>query len=179
MMSGAPALGKNVGINAFSVVADSQPKMPVAILDCHFDARRLCVAPSIAHRFATDTVDFLAYNWRKFPRGPFPIHVQFGAWAAGLPGPKFLSKRSERFHQIVVENSGGTQSLYRIPALGDRLPGLVDYTLKPVPRLWAVREQVCHRMKFQQRCLKTLKQGVVEIPSDTRPFGQPLFKKQI
>jgi hypothetical protein len=56
-MSGAPACGKNLGVNAFSVVSDSQPKMPIAILDCHFDPRRLRVAARIAHRFATDPVD--------------------------------------------------------------------------------------------------------------------------
>jgi hypothetical protein len=75
MMSGSPTLGKNVGVHAFSVIADSQPKMPVAILERDFDPRRLCVAARIAHGFATDTVDFLAYNWRKFTHGTLPIHM--------------------------------------------------------------------------------------------------------
>src|SRR5690349_23577524 len=114
--------------------------MPAAILDRHFDPRRLCVAARIAHRFAPDTVDFLAYQRGKSTFGTFHMHVQFGARAAGLRGRKFLSKASERFRQFVGETSGRTQSLYRIPALDDRLAGLCDYILKPVLGLRTVLE---------------------------------------
>ena len=78
-MSGAPACGKNLWVNAFSVVGDSQPKVPVAIPDRHFDQRCLRVAARIAHGFATNAVDFIAYNGCKFTRGPFLIDAQFRA----------------------------------------------------------------------------------------------------
>jgi hypothetical protein len=48
VVSAAPALGKNCGINAFSVIDDSQPKMAATIVDRHFDARRLSVAAGAA-----------------------------------------------------------------------------------------------------------------------------------
>lgn len=103
-MSGAPAILNNLGVNAFSVIADSQPKLPVAILDRHFDPRRLCMAECIAQSFATDTVGFVVYNWRRFTRGPLLRDVQCGAGAAGLNGCKFVSKRAERFCQFAIRS---------------------------------------------------------------------------
>ncbi len=59
------------------------------------------------------------------------------------------------------------------------MAGLLDYILEAAPGLGPIGEQIGHRVKVQERRLKILKQGVVEIPGDARALGETFFKKQL
>src|SRR5579863_2278424 len=59
------------------------------------------------------------------------------------------------------------------------MAGLLDYILKALPGLGPIRKQICHRVKVQEHGLKSLKQGIVEIPGDARALGETFFKQQL
>jgi hypothetical protein len=79
-----------------------------------------------------------------------------------VPDSKVFPKHDQRTSKIVANQCRGPQSLDCIPALGDRLPRLVDHSLKLFLGFGrAIQNDVLHSMKLQQRALKTLQEGIV------------------
>ncbi len=58
-MSGAPICSKNFGINPFSVIPNTQPKLPVVIVDFNFDLLRLRMPKCIPQRLACNPINFV------------------------------------------------------------------------------------------------------------------------
>ncbi len=122
-------------------------------------------------------MNFVADERSEIPRCAFHLHTKFGAILAAMTGSELFSERTDRPRQVVGNHRGRAQSLYRIPALDDRLPSLVDDFLQRLPGFFrAIRELVSHRGKFQQDPLKTLQQGIVQFSRDSRALAHSLFQ---
>jgi len=70
-VSGEPFVTNHARVNAASIIPDSDPKLPVAIPDFHFDTPRPCVAKCIAQPFPCNPVDLVPQDrmkllWRTF-----------------------------------------------------------------------------------------------------------------
>ena len=60
VMSGSPVLSQNLWVDAFSVIPNAHPELPVIVPDFHFDLLCLCMLECIAHRFAGNPEHFVA-----------------------------------------------------------------------------------------------------------------------
>src|SRR5277367_3277248 len=76
VMSGLPVLGENLWVDAFSVIANAHPELPVIVPDFHFDLLCLCMLECIAHRLAGDPEHFVAEDWMEVPRGALDLHAE-------------------------------------------------------------------------------------------------------
>src|SRR5579863_10519278 len=178
-MSGPPAFSKNLLIDALSVVQDPQPKLPPFIDDFHFDPPGLSMKECIAHRLACNPVHVVADERSEIPGCAFHLHAKLGAILAAMTGSELFSERADRPGQVVGNHRGGAQPLHRIPALDDRLPRLRDDGLQLFPGFRRILDSVYHSGKLHQHALKTLQQGIVEIPRDARPLVDAFFHTQV
>ena len=82
--------------------------------------------------------------------------------------------------KIFSKNRRGAQPLQPIPALGDRLPGLLDGRFQRLPGFGgAIRQRERHRVKLQQHSLKTLQQRIVQIARDAGALAAALFQTHV
>jgi hypothetical protein len=99
------------------------------VLD-HFDALRLRVPECVAHRLASNPVDFVPDQRSQLPGPALHLDMKLGKILTAHIGSEFRRKlffeRAERAYKVVGNHRGLAQALHRIPALGDRLPGLLD-----------------------------------------------------
>ena len=152
----------NLGVDALSVVPDQQTKLALVIPDLHFDPPRLCVPECVAHRLACNPVDLVADQRSEISWCAFDLHTKLGTILAGLIGGEFFCERADCQGQVVGTHRRGAQPHHRIPALGDRPPGLLDDILQRLLGFGrAIPDQVGHSVKLHQHTLKTLQQGVV------------------
>src|SRR6516164_10713862 len=173
-MSSARASLKNLWINAFAVVTDAQPKLPLVVSDLHFDSRCLCMMKGIAYRLARNAVDVVSQDWSEIPGCAFYIHAKLGRLRVPLIC-EFCSEHTDRPREIVRNNRRGTQSLHRIATFGDCLPSLIDDSLQRPLELGTIRELVRHGVKLHQHSLKALQQGVVQFSGDASSFSDTFF----
>src|SRR5262249_34068000 len=65
VMARASACREDLRVDALSIVAESQPKLPFVVMDIHFDMPRAGVAECVAQRLARNPVDFVPYDRRQ------------------------------------------------------------------------------------------------------------------
>ena len=99
-------------------------------MDLHFDLPRLSVLECIAQRLPRDAIDFVSQDRTQVSRCAFHLHAEFDGILVGRIGREFFSDRSDGQGKIVRLDRGGTQPLHGIPALGDRLSGLIDRAIE-------------------------------------------------
>src|SRR5271166_1255227 len=74
--------------------------------------------------------------------------------------------------EIVAFEYGVTQSLHRIPPLGDRIGSLFDRGSQPLFRFhWPVWQQLENSLESQQQTLEALQQCIVKLPRDPGALG--------
>src|ERR1700687_5055907 len=167
-------------VDALSVVPDSQPKLPFIIPNFHFYLARLCVPECISQRLTRNPVDFISEYWMQVPWGAFHRYLTDGGIPVGFIGREFFSECGYSHGKIVGHDRGGAQPLHSIPALCDRLSGLIDSALQCLPRfLRTLRQQVSRRLKTQQQSMKTLQQRIVQVPCDTCSLADAGFQAHV
>jgi len=68
------------------------------------------------------------------------------------------------------------QIMNRIPALNDRVLGRADGGIQVLDRLFATfRKEVPSRLKFEERGLKALQKGIVQLARDACALVDPPF----
>src|SRR5271166_4220684 len=95
-------------------------------------------------------------------------------------GGEFFTQCADRQRKIVGLNRRGAQPLYGIPALGDRFRRLIDCASECfLGFVGARREQVISSLKMEQQPVKTLQQGVVQIPRDAGALVDALLQAHV
>src|SRR5262249_46353531 len=92
----------------------------------------------------------------------------------------FSAEPDQRFRKFVARKRGRAQPLYSVAAIGDGLLSLIDCGFQRLVSFGgAIREHESHRVNLQQYALKTLEQGVVQIPRDACPLIDSCFQTHI
>src|SRR5690242_6872668 len=103
----------------------------------------------------------------EVPRRAFHLHLKEGRIRVGPFSPEFFSESPYRRGKVIGLDSGGTQPLYSVPSLGDRLIRPINRGLKCLPGLRRTpRKQVDASLKMEHQSLKALQQGIVQISRD-------------
>src|SRR5258708_4574267 len=140
-------------VNALSIVLDPQAKLAWVVADFHFDPRRVRVSKGIAQRLGGNPVDFVADERNEIPWCAFDLYPKLGTLRAGLIGSESFSELADRRGKVVGDHRRRAQGLHRIPALGKRLPGLLDDSLQRLLGFRAIEEHVRDRVKLHQHAL--------------------------
>jgi hypothetical protein len=150
-MAGAPFSAKNLRVNALAIIPDPQPKLPVAVADFDLDVSRVCVPKCIAQSLAGNPVDFVAKVRMETPWHALHPHPENCGRRIGSDCCKFLSDRLDGFGDILRLYRGRAQSLYRIPAFGDRRRSLIDRAPEIFFGFGGARwQQIINRLKTEQ-----------------------------
>ena len=90
-----PVSAENLRVDAFSIVADPQPKLPLAIMDFDFDATRVCVPECIAQRLDCNPVGLVPEGRSEVPLCAFhmPLKVGTATKGGGLDRPGAIQRR--------------------------------------------------------------------------------------
>src|SRR2546428_2899961 len=89
-----PCPRRTFGSMPFSIVADPQPKLPLAIMDFDFDATRVCVPECIAHRLDCNPVGRVPEGRSEVPLCAFHMPLKVGTAAqGGLDRPGAIQRR--------------------------------------------------------------------------------------
>src|SRR5271167_3196508 len=108
----------------------------------------------------------------EIPRRAFHFHLKDGRALIGFIGRELFSDRPYSHGEIIGLDSGRTQSLNGIPALGDRFSSLIDRAVESLFCFLRTRwKQLRNRLKTEQQSLKTLQQSIVQITRDAGPLA--------
>src|SRR5439155_14486653 len=84
VVASLPLSAEKLRVDAFSIVADPQPKLPLAIPDFNFDPARVRVPECIAHRLDCNPVGLVTGERREVTGCAFHQHLKVGTIRAGL-----------------------------------------------------------------------------------------------
>src|SRR5580698_1139122 len=170
-VAGTPFALQQLRVHTFSVITDSQTQLVRVISNFHFNSIRLCVMKCIAQHLRHNSVRFVVHNGVELPRCSFHCHLHNGSGSAGFGGSKIFSDRPNCDGEIVGDYGRGSQALYRIPSLCDRLTCLLDGTVKGHFGLVRTCWQKMRRcLKAEQQPVKALQERVMQVPCDARPL---------
>src|ERR1700756_4750088 len=86
------------------------------------------------------------------------------------------TRRHEQLRDITLRNRLRTQSLDRIPALGERLLRLSDRIVqRPLGFIWSPQHQVASCLKLEHQSMETLQQSIVQFSRDACAFVDTRF----
>src|SRR5579871_1810633 len=135
VMSGASALFQDLSIDPLSIVPHSQPKLPLVVVNVHFDSFGRGVPKGITQCLPGDPIDFVPEDRSEPPGCAFFVYAKIGRWPLAISRGKSLAERADRAGKVFGSHRGGAQSLHRIAALRDRLPCLFNRRLQQPARV--------------------------------------------
>src|SRR4029077_7305732 len=87
------------------------------------------------------------------------------------------SRRHEQLRDITLRNWLRTQSLDRIPALGERLLRLIDRIVQEtLGFIWSAQHQVASCLKLEHQSMEILQQSVVQFSRNARALIYACFQ---
>ena len=121
----APASRQNRLINAFTVILQAHPELLIVIPDFHLDLLCRSVVECVSESLSGNPVDFVTQDRMQLSRFAFNGDAKCRRAANGWIICEFLSELIDGPCEIVRLHCASPVSLYRIPALGDCIRGLV------------------------------------------------------
>src|SRR5262249_37192805 len=139
-------------IDSLSIVADAHLQLPVAVPDADVDSTRLGVAEGVTQRLTDDPVDVIANDRMQIARCAFDTDAHGCGPRVGAIGRELVAERPHGDRQIGGGHRGRAEVLHGVPALVDRLRGLIDGDLETFlgRTLW---KEVCRRLKAEQHAV--------------------------
>jgi hypothetical protein len=136
---GLRAFRHNLLIDAFSIVANPQAKLPLIVPDFGFNVARLRVPEGISQHLAPDPVDLVLKDGRQTPVRSFHCHTEH--WRSSISILRlcqFPTGDGDQMLQITLRSDSQPEILNRIPSLNNGLLGAADRVIESSDRLfWA------------------------------------------
>src|SRR5579863_6956945 len=175
---GPLAFRHNLLIDAFSIVANPQAKLPLIVPDFGFNAARLRVPEGISQHLAPDPVDLVLKDGRQTPVRSFHRHTEH--WRSSISILRlcqFLPGDGQLMLQIALRMDCRPEILNRIPALNNGLLGAADRVIESSDRLFgAPGKMVASPLHLDQGCLKALQQRIMQVTGDARTLIDSLLE---
>src|SRR5271167_2501381 len=175
-MSRASFITKNLGANAPPVIANSQLQLTLVVLYIHFDVLCLRVVEGIAQSLSGNPIDIVAQDRIEVTRRALDGNIEERVILRCLCRRKFLTESVNRKRKVIRRDCRGPQALYGLAPLGDRLGSLINRALQSLLGFDRVlRQEVGGALKTQQKPMKALQDGIVQLASNSCALVDPHF----
>jgi len=174
---------EKVGVHAVSIVAYAQPQHSRVIADLDFYPVRSGVPECVPHGLTRNSVKIIPQKWVHLARRALHQNAERGRRVAGAGidvCPELSPQSSKSVDKVVAAGPAAAQFLDSIPALGDRLGSAIDGNFEGLLSLdGSFGEHVVNGLKAKHQSMKTLQQGIVQLPRDAGSFGETLLKAEV
>ena len=171
------ALLEDIGFDAFSIVANSQPEELTVIFDLGFNAGCSGVVESIAPDLARNPVHLVLKSRRQAPLCSFHDDLECRPLTLRIAGSRELfSCGRKQILQIACQRRVGTEALNCIPIFGDGFISFLDSLVERWDGLVrAIRKQVARCLKREHHALNALQERIVQFAGDPGTLIQARF----
>jgi hypothetical protein len=167
---------EDLSIHTYSIIthADSE----IGIAESHFDLNvaGLCMLVRVADRFACDTISLVTNDSSQLAGPALHAHAVLRPSRGINPRSEFRAECAQRSREITVIHGRGAQVLDGVASRADRL---VSYLHGRVQELRGIvspfGEQLPDGLQSKHQTLKSLQQGVVQLPRDPGPLVESFF----
>jgi len=167
---------EDLSIYTYSIIAHADGEIGILKNDFGLNMASLCVLVRVAEGLAYDATSLVANDNGQLARPPFHDYAVLGHWRGINPRPEFGAECAQRTRQITVVSGRGAQVLDSVASLSDRL---VSYLHGRVQELRGIAsafgQQFPNGLQSEHQTLKSLQQGVVQLPGDPGPLVESFF----
>jgi hypothetical protein len=101
-----PLSRQDGGINAFSIIPDTEPELLIVVADFYLDLPRLRMAEGVPQSFSGNSVDFVAQDGMQISWPAFDVNAKCRRSLVGRVGGQFFSNGIYGPREVVVLNGG-------------------------------------------------------------------------
>ena len=132
------AVIEHMGIDAGTIIADTNAQKFFTVSNFGFDIFGLGVSISVAERLAQDAINFVAHDGIERPGSAFDQDVESGRISGRIRGRKFLAQSGEGLAEIVIDQDGGADVVNGVAAFDDSLLGAFEGAIRALAGLGGI-----------------------------------------